>query len=65
MHQSSAAEDKASVDLAFTSMVPHYQDAIDMAKVDLKYGKHPELTKMCNDIITAQTSEIELMSAKL
>lgn len=66
MHQAPAADDKASVDVAFIkSMVPHHQGAIDMAKVYLKYGKHPELTKMCNDIISAQTSEIELMNSKL
>ncbi|MFZ5673167.1 MAG: CopM family metallochaperone [Pseudomonadota bacterium] len=40
-------------------MVPHHQGAIDMAEVQLKYGKDPELKKMAQDIIDAQKKEIE------
>jgi len=40
-------------------MVPHHQGAIDMAEVQLKYGKDPQLKKMAQDIIDAQKKEIE------
>lgn len=46
-------------------MIPHHQGAIDMAKVYLKYGKNPELKKLCQDIIAAQTKEIAFMQQKL
>jgi uncharacterized protein (DUF305 family) len=40
-------------------MVPHHQGAIDMAEVELKYGKDPMLKKMAQEIIDAQKKEIE------
>jgi uncharacterized protein (DUF305 family) len=40
-------------------MVPHHQGAIDMAEVELKYGKDPALKKMAQEIIDAQKKEIE------
>jgi len=40
-------------------MIPHHQGAIDMAEVELKYGKDPALRKMAEDIIAAQKKEIE------
>jgi uncharacterized protein (DUF305 family) len=40
-------------------MVPHHQGAIDMAEVELKYGKDPALKKMAQEIIDAQRKEIE------
>lgn len=55
-----------NVDAGFMAgMIPHHQGAIDMAKVYLKYGKNPELKKLCEDIISAQTKEIAFMQAKL
>ena len=42
-------------------MIPHHQGAIDMAKVELKYGKDPELKKLAQDIIDAQEKEISFM----
>ena len=46
-------------------MMPHHQGAIDMAKVELKYGKDPELLKMASDIVAAQEKEIAEMKAWL
>ena len=52
------------VDFA-SSMIPHHQGAIDMAKVVLKYGKDPELKKLAEDIIKAQDTEIAFMKGWL
>jgi uncharacterized protein (DUF305 family) len=42
-------------------MVPHHQAAIDMAKIQLRYGKDPEMRRLAQEIITDQQSEIDLM----
>jgi uncharacterized protein (DUF305 family) len=42
-------------------MLPHHQAAIDMAKVQLTYGKDPQMRRLAQQIITDQQSEIELM----
>jgi uncharacterized protein (DUF305 family) len=42
-------------------MLPHHQGAIDMAKVELKYGKDPTLRAMAEAIIVAQEKEIKEM----
>ncbi|HEY0934578.1 MAG TPA: DUF305 domain-containing protein [Trebonia sp.] len=44
-------------------MVPHHQGAIDMAKVELKYGKDPVLRRMAADVVAAQEREIAEMKA--
>lgn len=40
-------------------MIPHHQGAIDMAEVELKFGKDPALKEMAQKIIDAQKKEIE------
>ncbi|ACC71223.1 DUF305 domain-containing protein [Paraburkholderia phymatum] len=42
-------------------MIPHHQGAIDMAEVELKYGKDPEIKKLARNIVKAQKEEIALM----
>lgn len=48
-----------------TMMIPHHQGAVDMAKVLLLYGKDPALRALAQQIVTEQTSEIQLMHAWL
>lgn len=51
-------------DMAFArGMLPHHIGAVDMAEVQLKYGKNPEMRKLAQQIINAQQSEIELMQS--
>ena len=53
-------------DIDFTAMmIPHHQGAIDMAKVQLQYGKDPELRKLSEAIVAAQESEIAFMKSWL
>ncbi len=49
-------------DKAFLSeMIVHHQGAVDMAQAVLDTSKKPELIKLANEIITAQTKEIKMM----
>jgi uncharacterized protein (DUF305 family) len=44
-------------------MIPHHQGAIDMAKVELQYGKDAQLRKLAQDIVVAQEKEIAFMKS--
>ena len=46
-------------------MLPHHQGAVDMAKVELQYGKDPMLRKMATDIVKSQEQEIGEMKGWL
>lgn len=58
-HPSTGDADKDFV----ARMIPHHQGAIDMAEVELKYGKDPQLRKLASDIVKAQRKEIDTMKS--
>jgi uncharacterized protein (DUF305 family) len=48
-----------------TMMLPHHQGAVDMAKVELQYGKDPKLKKMAARIVKDPEKEFREMKAWL
>ena len=58
----SAARPTGNADRDFVAMmIPHHQGAIDMAEVELKYGKDPMLRRLAKNIVSAQQREIKEM----
>ena len=50
-------------DTAFAkSMLGHHRGAIDMAKIELKYGINEEMRQLAQDIIDSQQLEIDIMN---
>jgi len=49
-------------DQAFiSSMIEHHQGAIDMANLAKENAKHDEIKKLADDILSAQSKEINMM----
>jgi uncharacterized protein (DUF305 family) len=61
-----AAKPTGDPDRDFAAMmIPHHQGAIDMAKLQLIYGRNPVLRRLAQAIIVEQQQEIELMQRTL
>ncbi|HAT1638123.1 CopM family metallochaperone [Raoultella planticola] len=57
---------EADADEAFVrGMIAHHQGAVDMARIQLKYGKDTEMRKLAEDIIKVQEQEIKQMQSWL
>ncbi len=62
MHTQMRAVESNNVDVAFIQgMIPHHQGAIDMATIQLLYGKDPAMRDLANNIIATQKQEIAVM----
>lgn len=42
-------------------MIPHHQGAVDMAKIELQYGKDPQLKQMAQSIVDGQSQQIGML----
>ena len=66
MHKNMTLEFTGNADVDFIrGMVPHHQGAIEMAEIELKYGKDPKARKLAREIIAAQKKEIAFMNTWL
>lgn len=66
MHAAMMMSYTGNTDVDFVrGMVPHHQGAVDMATVELQYGKDPEIRRLAEDILKTQEREIALMNGWL
>jgi uncharacterized protein (DUF305 family) len=63
MHTGMAIDFSGNTDVDFAKgMIPHHQGAVEMAKIELQYGKDAELRKLAEGVIAAQETEIKFMT---
>ncbi len=63
MHAGMAIEFSGNADVDFAKgMMQHHQGAIEMAKIELQYGKDAEMRKLAESVIAAQEAEIKFMN---
>ena len=66
MHRNMSILPSGDPDRDFAAMmIPHHQGAVDMAKVELQFGKNPVLRRLAQGIIVEQLQEIEVMQREL
>ena len=66
MNQDMMVKPSGNYDRDFAAMmVPHHQGAVDMARIELQFGKDPVLRRLAQAIIVEQLQEIEVMNLAL
>jgi len=66
MHKDMTIAPTGDPDRDFAAMmIPHHQGAVDMAKLELQFGKNSVLRRLAQGIIVEQLQEIELMRREL
>jgi uncharacterized protein (DUF305 family) len=66
MHKDMSIVPSGDPDRDFAAMmIPHHQGAVNMAKVELQFGKNPVLRRLAQGIIVEQLQEIEVMQREL
>ncbi|MEO6256117.1 MAG: DUF305 domain-containing protein [Sphingomicrobium sp.] len=64
MHGAMAVHAGSDPDRAFAHMmIPHHQGAIDMARIELRFGKDERLRRLAQGIIVEQQQEIVVMQS--
>jgi uncharacterized protein (DUF305 family) len=62
MHRAMALAPSGDLDRDFAAgMLAHHEGAVDMARVELRYGRDPALRQLAESIIGAQEQEIAMM----
>ena len=66
MHRDMTVPPSGNYDRDFAAMmIPHHQGAVDMARIELEYGKDPILRRLAQAIIVEQLQEIDVMKRRL
>ncbi|QLP96317.1 MAG: DUF305 domain-containing protein [Rhodoblastus sp.] len=66
MHKDMDVPYTGDADIDFVrGMIPHHQGAVEMAKIQLQYGKDPKIRRLARGIVKAQEKEIAFMKAYL
>lgn len=66
MHTGMAIAPSGDPDADFARMmIPHHQGAVDMALVELRFGRDEKLRRLAQEIIVEQREEIEVMRTAL
>jgi uncharacterized protein (DUF305 family) len=66
MHREMAMEYTGNVDADFVrNMIAHHQGAIDMARIQVAFGKDPKIRELAENVIRAQEDEIAMMKSWL
>ena len=66
MHRDMSIVPSGDPDRDFAAMmIPHHRGAVDMAKVELQFGKNPVLRRLAQGIVVEQLQEIEVMQREL
>jgi uncharacterized protein (DUF305 family) len=66
MNKMRAAGHSGNPDVDFLAMmIPHHEGAVEMARLELIYGKDPLARRLAEEIIASQTAEIAAMKERL